>query len=83
MSAGPEYTEVEVPLVDQLVGQGWAHIEGDKYNPALTERSSFREVLLEGRLRDALLRINPGPDGQPWLDDSRLSEAVSALQRPV
>ena len=26
-------------------------------------------------------QINPGPDGQPWLDDSRLSEAVSTLTR--
>jgi type I restriction enzyme R subunit len=83
VSAGPEYTEVELPLVEQLVCQGWAHIEGDKYAPGVTERSSFREVLLERRLRDALVRINQGPDGKAWLDDFRLSEAVSALQRPV
>lgn len=83
MTGGPEYTEVELPLVQQLIGLGWAHIEGDKFDLAVTERTSFREVTLEQRLRAALLRLNPDQNGQPWLDDSRLSEAVSALQRPT
>jgi type I restriction enzyme R subunit len=81
MSAGAEYTEVELPLIDQLEGLGWDHIEGSKYDPAVTERSSFREVLLSRRLRDSLRRINIGPDNQPWLDEARLSEAVSVLER--
>jgi len=29
----------------------------------------------------ALLKINPGPDGAPWLDDARLAEVVSSLTR--
>ena len=63
MSQGPEYTEVEKPLLDQLAGLGWQVIEGSKSDPAVTERESFRGSILEGRLRAALLKINPGPDG--------------------
>ena len=81
MNAGPEYTEVEKPLLNQLSGLGWQVIEGSKSNPAVTERESFRGSILEERLRTALLKINPGPDGSPWLDDSRLSEVVSSLTR--
>ena len=81
MSSGPEYTEVEKPLLDQLSGLGWQTIEGSKSDPAVTERESFRGSILEERLQAALLRINPGPDGTPWLDDARLAEVVSSLAR--
>lgn len=81
MSKGPEYTEVEKPLLDQLSGLGWQVIEGSKSDPAVTERDSFRGSILEDRLRAALLKINPGPDGLPWLDDARLAETVSSLTR--
>ena len=56
-------------------------IEGSKSDPAVTERESFRGSILEDRLRAALLKINPGPDGAPWLDDARLAEVVSSLTR--
>jgi type I restriction enzyme R subunit len=82
MNNGAEYTEIEKPLLDQLGGLRWTVIEGDKWDPSVTERATFRDVLLEGRLRKALVELNPGPGGQPWLDDSRLSEAVSSLTRP-
>jgi type I restriction enzyme R subunit len=39
-------------------------------------------VFLEGRLRDAIRRINLDRDGQPWLDEGRVSQAVGALLRP-
>lgn len=81
MSVGPEYNEVEKPLLVQLTGLGWQVIEGSKTDPSATERESFREPILEGRLRAALLKINPGPNESPWLDDARLSEAVSSLMR--
>lgn len=81
MIPGPEYTQVEKPLLDQLAGLGWQTLEGSKSDPAVTERESFRGSILEVRLRAALLKINPGPDGSPWLDDSRLSEVVSSLTR--
>ena len=81
MSLGPEYSESEKPLLDQLVSLGWAHIEGSKADPAVTSRESFRESLIETRLRNMLRQINLGPDGQPWLDDSRLSETIATLTR--
>ena len=78
MSAGPEFTHVEKPLLDQLAGLGWSVIEGSKPDPAVPERDSFRGSILEDRLRAALLKINPGPEGVPWLDDSRLSPTCQA-----
>src|SRR5690349_2448582 len=81
MSTGPEYAEVEKPLLTLLKGLGWQVIEGSKSDPAVTKRDSFREPILEGRLRAALLKINPGAGGSPWLDDARLSEVVSSLTR--
>jgi type I restriction enzyme R subunit len=82
MSPGAENREVEKPLLDQLSGLGWQVIEGSKSNPAVTERDSFRSSIIENRLRTALVKINPGPDGSPWLDDARLAEVVSSLTRP-
>ena len=82
MSGGPELERVEWPLVRQLRGLGWEHAEGSKSDPGVTGRGSFREVFLEGRLRDALKRINLDPAGQAWLDEGRVSQAVGALLRP-
>src|SRR5262245_6568262 len=81
MSNGAEYTEVERPLLDQLHAMRWQHVEGDRYDAGASERDSFRQFLLEQRLRAKLLELNPGPDGKPWLDDSRVSEAISSLTR--
>lgn len=60
-----EYTKVEKTLLDQLQGIGWACLEGDLGVPYITERESFREVLLKDRLREALRRINVSEDGEP------------------
>jgi type I restriction enzyme R subunit len=79
---GPEYGRVELPLVEQLEGLGWSHIEGSKSDPGVTGRVSFWDVFLEGRLRDALRRINLDQDGQPWLGQGRVAQAVGALTRP-
>jgi type I restriction enzyme R subunit len=72
---------VELPLIEQLKGMGWQHLEGQTGVPYLTERQSFREVLLTGRLREAIRRINLDEGGQPWLDERRITEAASALER--
>ncbi|ABD13361.1 helicase, type I site-specific restriction-modification system restriction subunit [Frankia casuarinae] len=82
MTGAAEFELVERPLVDQLRGLGWAYLAGTKHAPAASGRASFSEVLLEGRLHAALRRINPGPDGELWLDDGRLAQAVAALTRP-
>ncbi len=53
-----EYNLVERPFCEQLQTMGWSWIEGDVDVPELTERGSFREVILAGRLAAALTRIN-------------------------
>jgi type I restriction enzyme R subunit len=76
-----EYTLVELPLIEQLKRMGWQHLQGDVDVPYLTERGSFRDLLLLGRLREAVRRINLDADGRPWLDEARINEAVSTLER--
>jgi type I restriction enzyme R subunit len=76
-----EYTEVELPLIEQLRGIGWSFLPGKTEDPAATERTSFREVLLQGRLREALRRINRDPGGGEWMDEGRCSQAVGVLER--
>nr|WP_299242945.1 type I restriction endonuclease subunit R [uncultured Halomonas sp.] len=78
--ARPEYSEVEKPFIDQLVSQGWQFIAGSVDSPAVTHRESFAEVVMEPLLRKRLHSINQR-DGEPWLDDSRLDQAVSAITR--
>ncbi|MFC3603162.1 type I restriction endonuclease subunit R [Deinococcus soli (ex Cha et al. 2016)] len=79
MTSGPEYIEVEFPFVEQLILMGWEHLVGDRFDPALTERTSFRETLLEGRLRAAVRSIN-GPL-YPWMEESHVSEVVTQFTR--
>jgi type I restriction enzyme R subunit len=78
---GHEYDDVELPFLNQCRAMGWQVQEGSKDDPTLTGRSTFRDTIAEATLRERLRTINPGPDGQPWLDDARLSEAISALTR--
>lgn len=79
---GWELDDVERPFVTQLQSLGWTALEGSRSDPAATGRATFAEVIQESVLREQLRALNPGPDGQPWLDDGRLSEAVAALTRP-
>ncbi len=76
---GWELEDVEKPFVAQLQALGWAYTQGSIDDPAVTGRSSFAEVIQPGLLRAQLRKINPGPDGAPWLDEARLSEAVAAI----
>lgn len=80
MSGGPELTEVEQPFLDQLASMGWKLVTGSTDFPSVTGRESFREVLITPDLRAALRRVNLR-DGGEWLDDARISQAVSALER--
>ena len=81
MGRGPEYEQVERPFFTQLRSMGWLHTEGNEYDPTVTHRETFREVLILDDLRDALRRINLDPDGNEWLDAGRITQAVSAIQR--
>ncbi len=80
MSGGPEWTEVEEPFLDQLASMGWQTVIGSLEDPSVTGRDSFREVLIAGRLRDAAARVNL-KDGKPWLDEARISQVISTLDR--
>lgn len=81
MISGPESTQVENPMIDQLIRMGWKFTTGNEVHATATGRRSFRDVLLVGELRDALRRINLDAGGLEWLDDARLDEAVNALER--
>lgn len=78
--SGPELEQVEQPFVRQLALLGWQHQAGDLDHPALTGRSAFTEVIQDSVLRAKLREINLR-DGQPWLDEARIAEAVAAITR--
>ena len=61
----------------------WDCLPGDSGVPYLTERENFRQVLLTDRLREAIARINLGEDGEPGLDEARVNQAVSRLERVI
>jgi type I restriction enzyme R subunit len=82
----PERDEVERPLIAQLVAMGWTHLQFGSPEPYLAEhegsgRDSFADAVLLDRFRAAVRKINPGPDGQPWLDPERVSSIVNRVVR--
>ena len=78
---GWELEDVEKPFAAQLQALGWVPVAGSLDDPAATGRTHFAEVIQDGVLRAQLQALNPGPQGQPWLDEARLSEAVAAITR--
>lgn len=80
MAAGPEYLDVERPLIEQLQGLGWTYIEGSLDDPGVTHRERFAQVVLEPLLRERIAAINLR-DGAAWLDETRINQAVSAITR--
>ena len=83
MTSGPEWEQVERPLLAHLASLGWETLVWSERQAAHdVDRSSDRDVILEQRLRSALLRINPGPDGAPWLDEARINAVVAELRSP-
>lgn len=83
MSEQHERDRVELPFIAQLKGLGWTYLEGDTLDPRRTERTTFREVLLKDRLREALRKLNPDAAGAPWLDDARIEQAIHELEHPL
>ena len=81
---GWELDTVEKPFVDQLLSMGWRYVESDLDTPASTGRASFTDVIQEATLRRQLHALNlrqVDGQGQPWLDDERLGQAVAAITR--
>lgn len=77
---GWELEAVEKPFVELLTRMGWTYVAGDIDDPAVTGRTGFKEALQEATLRRQLRALNLR-DGQPWLDDARIAQAVAALTR--
>lgn len=55
-----EYSHVEKPFLEQLAGLGWDVLELQmQQEPGQSFRTSFTEVVLKPKLREALVKINP------------------------
>jgi type I restriction enzyme R subunit len=75
-----EVEYVENPFLRQLERLGWSILragEKGKGDPSVTFREGFTEVILEKKLREALLQINP------WLQEDQLAPIVRELIIPT
>jgi len=64
-----EYSHVEKPFLEQLAGLGWDVLELQmQQQPGQSFRTSFSEVVLKPKLREALVKINP------FLTDTQVDE---------
>ena len=74
-----EFEYVEKPFTELLNKLGWETIlsvdDTNKFVPKLTLRTSFDEVLIEHRLREAIAKLND------WLDEEQVTEAVEEIKR--
>lgn len=77
---GPELELVERPFIAQLEAMGWQYLAGTLDDPYATKRMAFTEVVQEAVLSRALCALNLR-DGNPWLDEARINEAMAALTR--
>ena len=74
--AADEYDKVEWPAIEQLQSWGWTYIKGKDLSPdTSSERSSFKDVVLEARLSASLKRINP------WISEQNLQKVVKDLTK--
>nr|WP_230199494.1 HsdR family type I site-specific deoxyribonuclease [Bacillus testis] len=65
--SGLEYTEVELPLIEQLRDYGYTHKTGSELE---NERSSKSSIVLEKRLASAIRKLNP------WIDEHNVEKVV-------
>lgn len=75
-----EYTNVERPFLDKLGQLDWEVIDhGTGFipqDPAVSKRTSFREVILEQEFRASLKRINVTDDGRSWLTEKQIDDVL-------
>ncbi|MGS0757965.1 type I restriction endonuclease, partial [Roseateles sp. GG27B] len=79
-----EYSEVELPFLQQLAAQGWTVIDqgsGIPQDAAPSLRANFRQWLLPEVFTAAVREINRGSDGQCWLTDRQLDDVAQQLLR--
>lgn len=77
MNSEPEFTTVESPFINQLIGMSWKLVTASLDQPSVTGRETSRGVQIKSNLRKAIQRINMH-DGQPWIDECRIWHAVGA-----
>ncbi len=77
--ANIDESDVEAAALDWLGPLGWAIAHGPDIAPdtPAAERGDYGDVVLHGRLRDALTRLNPD------LPDDALEDALRRLTRPA
>ncbi len=62
--------QLEQETLDWLADVGWQHRYGPELAPdgSTPERDSYKQVLLVGRLRQAVAALNPGrPNADVWV----------------
>ena len=74
--AGMSEADWEALAMDTLGELAWQTAEGKRIAPGSGERQSWRELIIPGRLRAAIERINPG------LPASAVQEAMQAVLSP-
>ena len=77
--AHDEYEKVELPAIEQLKQLGWTYFEGEELSPEhhSRERNSYKDVVLEKRLRSAIQRINP------WINEENLNKVANEFINPI
>lgn len=74
--AADEFDKVELPAIEQLQSLGWEYVKGEDLSPdKSSERTSFKELVLEKRLSANIKRINP------WISDQNLNKVVKDLTK--
>jgi len=80
-----EYAHVERPLLTQLAGLGWTVVDqGNQMipqDPALSLRTSFRDLILPEVFRASVRAINALPDGTEWLSERQLAGLIDEIFR--
>lgn len=80
-----EYARVEKPLLSQLAGLGWTVIDQGfqsiPHAPAVSLRSSFRDLILPQVFRDSVRALNALPDGREWLTERQLAGLIDDIFR--
>ncbi len=64
------------PILNNLSRLGWKIYKSDLYDPAVTFRNGFYQVILENELKKAINRINP------WLEEDQVIEVMRRVMFP-
>ena len=70
---------VEEPFLRQLARLGWKILrsgEEGKYDPAITMREGFNDVIIESELKTAIKKLNE------WVEDDQLQDIVRQITIP-